>query len=286
MNNEKTRFSRLKTIISDNKVATIAAIYFIIILIISFLAPILPFKDPNDGSLINSLVPPGLFNKESSEFLLGTDRFGRDILSRIFYGARASLSISLISTVLSMVIGTVLGMLSGYIRSFDTIITRIVDVELAFPSIVLSIVMVAALGGSSVINLIIVLTIRGWVQYTRIVRSVVLTLRESLLIESCRCIGASKLRIIFVHILPNVISSSVAVATIQFPQLIIQESSLSFMGLGIPITVPSWGGMLEEGQQVIYSAWWPVVFPALAIGSVVFAGVIVGNKISRRFERT
>ena len=280
--NKKSSLSAVRKLACNNKLVTVTAIYFVFVILISLAAPLLPFKDPYEGSLQNSLVAPSFAS--GSGFLLGTDLFGRDILSRIVYGARTSLLISLVSVAFSMLFGTILGIIAGYIKALDVIISRIVDVELAFPSIVLSIVLVAGLGGSSVSNLIIVLIVRGWVQYTRIVRSQVLSLRESLLIESTRAIGASKLRILFIHFFPNVISSSIAVATIQFPQFIIQEASLSFMGLGIPIDIPSWGGMLQQGQQVIYSAWWPVIFPTLAIGSVVFAGVLIGDRVSRHFE--
>jgi len=282
---EKTFFSALLKAVKNNKLVTGAVIYLVLVIVVSMCAPILPISGPNEGKLINSLTPPSFITGDGSGFLFGTDMFGRDILSRIIYGARTSLSIALLSTALSMAIGTILGMVAGYIRSMDMLISRIVDVQLAFPPIVLAIVIVAALGSPSAAKLVVVMTIRGWVGYTRIVRSLVLTLRESLLIESSRCIGCSKARIIFIHLLPNVISSAVAVAIIQIPQFIIQEASLSFMGLGIPISQPSWGGMLQQGQQVIYAAWWPIVFPAIAISSIVFAGIIVGNKVSSHFER-
>ena len=268
-----------------NVVVSAAIVYLLGVILVSVCAQWLPLNDPNRGSLMDSLTPPGYLEGGNEKFPLGTDMQGRDILSRIIFGARTSLGIAFTATLLAMGLGILVGIVSGYYRRLDQLFMRIADVQMAFPSIILAIALVAALGGASVTNVIIVLAIGGWIEYARVVRSQVLSLKDSVLIEATRSLGAKNSRILFVHILPNVISSSVALATVQMPMFMIQEAGLSFLGLGVPLDIPSWGGMLKEGQQLIYNAWWPIVFPAAAITSVVFAGVIVGDWVSRRYEK-
>lgn len=269
----------------NKKVAIMAAFYLVFVILLSICAEWLPFKDPNEGALTNSLLPPSILGEGNSGFLLGTDQQGRDILSRIVYGARTSLAVAFSAALISITVGILAGLLSGYFRRLDQFIMRIADVELAFPSIIIAIPLVVALGGPSATNVIIVLAVAGWIEYARVVRSQVLVLKESLLAESTRSLGGRESRILFVHILPNVVSSCVALATVQMPMFIIMEAGLSFLGLGVPLSVPSWGGMLKEAQQMIYIAWWPIVFPTIAITSVVFAGVTLGDWVARHFEK-
>jgi len=271
--------------VRNNVVFSIALIYIVLVILVSVCAQWLPLNDPNRGTLLDSLTPPSYLEGGKEKFPLGTDMQGRDILSRIVYGARTSLGIASTSTLLAMGLGIFVGIVSGFYRRLDQLFMRIADVQMAFPSIILAIALVAALGGASVTNVIIVLAVGGWIEYARVVRSQVLSLKESVLIEATRSLGAKTSRILFVHILPNVISTSVALATVQMPMFMIQEAGLSFLGLGVPLDIPSWGGMMKEGQQLIYNAWWPIVFPAAAITSVVFAGVIVGDWVSRRYEK-
>jgi len=277
--------SKALKFVRNNVVVSAAIVYLLGVILVSVCAQWLPLNDPNRGSLMDSLTPPGYLEGGNEKFPLGTDMQGRDILSRIIFGARTSLGIAFTATLLAMGLGILVGIVSGYYRRLDQLFMRIADVQMAFPSIILAIALVAALGGASVTNVIIVLAIGGWIEYARVVRSQVLSLKESVLIEATRSLGAKNSRILFVHILPNVISSSVALATVQMPMFMIQEAGLSFLGLGVPLDIPSWGGMLKEGQQLIYNAWWPIVFPAAAITSVVFAGVIVGDWVSRRYEK-
>jgi len=277
--------SKALKFVRNNVVVSAAIVYLLGVILVSVCAQWLPLNDPNRGSLMDSLTPPGYLEGGNEKFPLGTDMQGRDILSRIIFGARTSLGIAFTATLLAMGLGILVGIVSGYYRRLDQLFMRIADVQMAFPSIILAIALVAALGGASVTNVIIVLAIGGWIEYARVVRSQVLSLKDSVLIEATRSLGAKNSRILFVHILPNVISSSVALATVQMPMFMIQEAGLSFLGLGVPLDIPSWGGMLKEGQQLIYNAWWPIVFPAAAITSVVFAGVIVGDWVSRRYEK-
>jgi peptide/nickel transport system permease protein len=276
---------KARKLMRNNKLVAAASIYLTLVIIISLCAQWLPLQDPNKGNLMDSLLPPAFSEGGSTDHWLGTDKQGRDILSRIIYGARLSLGIALFATVLSMVSGILIGLLSGYFKRMDQIFMRIADIELAFPPIVLAIALVVALGGASVLNLVIVLSIAGWIEYSRVVRSQVLSLKESTLVEATISLGANNIRILFIHILPNVVASAVALATVQLPMFMIQEAGLSFLGLGAPLDTPSWGGMLKEGQQLIYNAWWPIVLPTIAITTVVFSGVIVGDWITRRFEK-
>src|SRR5690554_2397720 len=243
---------KLLKLMRNNKMVTISGIFLILVVLVSLTAQWLPLQDPNKGNLMNSLIPPAFSEGGSSEHWLGTDKQGRDILSRIIYGARLSLGIAFFATTLSMAAGVLIGLISGYFKRMDQLFMRIADIELAFPPIVLAIALVVALGGASVLNLVIVLSIAGWIEYSRVIRSQVLSLKESVLVEATISLGAKNTRILFVHILPNVISSAVALATVQLPMFMIQEAGLSFLGLGAPLDTPSWGGMLKEGQQLIY----------------------------------
>lgn len=234
------------------------------IVLVAIFASFLPLPGPNSGDLLNSLSPPG-----TPHHVLGTDLQGRDILSRIVYGARTSLAISCGSAAAALVIGVALGVIAGYIRPLDMLIMRVVDVELAFPSMILAIAVVAGLGKASAINVLIVLIITGWIVYARTIRSSVLSLRETLFVEAALAMGVGPARIMLRHIVPGVLPTALALASVQIPMFMITEASLSYLGLGVPASTPTWGVMLEEGQQTIFSAWWPVVFPALAMAVAV-----------------
>jgi len=200
------------------------------------------------------------------------------------YGARTSLVISCGSAIAALVIGVTLGVIAGYVRPLDTLIMRIVDVELAFPSMILAIAVVAALGKASAINVIIVLIFTGWIVYARVVRSSVLSLGEALFVEAAVAMGVGSGRIMFKHIVPSVLPTALALASIQVPTFMIIEASLSYLGLGVPASTPTWGVMLEEGQQTIFSAWWPVVFPAITMAVAVLLITSVADFAVARLE--
>ena len=228
-------------------------------------APIVAPKDPYEQSLLLRLAPPSWMEDGEPGYLLGTDEFGRDILSRMLYGARISLAIGLLGVTIGSILGSVLGMLAGYFSGpVDELIMLFADMQLAFPFILLAIAIIAVLG-PSITNLIIIVGISGWMTYARVCRGVVLTLKEREFVQAVHALGGSDRRILFRHILPNILSPIIVLATLDLARLIILESTLSFLGLGVQPPNPSWGGMLGQGRQYLDTAWWLSTFPGLAI---------------------
>ena len=236
----------------------------LILVLAAIAADFFPLPDPERESLIDRLTPPGFLGGES-RFMLGTDHLGRDLLARVIFGARASLIVGVVGVLVSGMIGGLAGLLSGQIGGwFEEVVMMLADIQLAFPFMLLAIAIIAALG-PSLINLIFVVAIGGWVTYARVVRAQVLTLREREFIVAAHCIGASTPRIIFRHLLPNLVSSLVVVATLDLARIIILESTLSFLGLGVRPPTPSWGSMLADGREHLNTAWWIATFPGLAL---------------------
>jgi peptide/nickel transport system permease protein len=242
----------------------------LVMLMFAAFAPLVAPKDPTDQSLLLRLKPPIWLAEGEPGYVLGTDEVGRDILSRMIYGAQVSLSVGLIGVLIGSVIGTVLGMLAGYFSGpADEIIMLLADMQLAFPFILLAIAIIAVLGpdpaGSIPWKLIVIVGISGWMTYARVCRGVVLTVKEREFVQSVRALGGSDNRILFRHILPNILSPVIVLATLDLARLIILESTLSFLGLGVQPPSPSWGGMLGQGRQYLDTAWWLSTFPGLAI---------------------
>ena len=236
-------------------------------------APVLAPHDPNDVDVLGVLKPPAL----GSTFPLGTDRLGQDILSRVLYGARISLFVSAAALAISMVLGLALGLLAGYFGGFvDDALMTLADMELAFPSILLYIAALAVLG-PGVFNIILVLGVARWVPYGRVVRAEVLSLKEKEFVLAARATGGGDLRIILRHILPNLLAPVIVVTSFGLSTNIIVESSLSFLGLGVPVSVPTWGAMLNDGREVLRVAWWPATMPGLAIMLTVLGVNALGD---------
>jgi len=229
--------------------------------VVALLAPAISPHDPLDQDVARRLLPPAWLAGGGPEHLLGTDQLGRDILSRIIHGSRISLLVGLLSVVLSLPVGVCLGLLAGYFTGrLDDITMRIADVQLAFPFILLAITIAGVLG-PSLRNVILILAVGGWVIYARLTRGQVLSLREKEFIEAARSLGGGSFRILFRHVLPNVASPIIVVGTFAVAQMILLESSLSFLGLGVQPPTPSWGGMLNDGRAYITVAWWLTTFP-------------------------
>ncbi|MCC3356778.1 ABC transporter permease [Bacillus sp. REN16] len=258
-------------------------IILVLFVIIAILAPLIAPYDPNAQNLLARLKPPIWAEGAESGYLLGTDNLGRDIFSRVIYGTRISILVGLLAVLISGTIGVIIGLLSGYYRFFDGIMMRIADIQLAFPTILLALAIVAVLGGG-LWNLIIVLGVTGWVEYARVIRSEVLSMKTNDFVVAANTIGASDGRILFRHILPNILAPIITIGTFHVAATIIAESSLSFLGLGVPISIPSWGNMLSEGQLYVSSAWWMSLFPGLMIMFVVLAINILGDYIREGFS--
>jgi len=233
--------------------------------------------DPIKGALSARLKPPMWAKGGSIEHPLGTDKVGRDVLSRIIYGARVSLRVSLEAIVVSGFIGTVLGLLSGYFGGkVDAFIMRLVDISLGLPIILMALVFVAALGPSFT-TVIVVISVLLWSRYARQVRGETLSIKERDFIARARVAGASHLRIMFRYLLPNVVNTLIVLATLQVGFVILLESSLSFLGAGIPRPTPAWGLMVADGRELIVTAWWISMFPGLAIMLTVLSMNLLGD---------
>lgn len=233
-------------------------------------APLVAPRSATEQSLLLRLKPPFWMEEAEPGYFLGTDEVGRDILSRMIYGAQVSLSVGFLGVVIGSVLGTFLGMLAGYFSGVvDEVIMLISDMQLAFPFILLAIAIIAVLGpdpaGAIPWKLIVIVGISGWMTYARVCRGVVLTIKEREFVQSVRALGGSDGRILFRHILPNILSPVIVLATLDLARLIILESTLSFLGLGVQPPAPSWGGMLGQGRQYLDTAWWLSTFPGLAI---------------------
>jgi len=240
----------------------------------SWLAPF----DPNRQNLVLRLAEPMTAGPNGGTFWLGSDALGRDVLSRLLYGARVSLTVGFAAIAVGGTIGIVAGLLSGYFGGWvDDVIMRLGDIQLAFPFILLAIMFLVVLG-SGVWNLIIVLGVGQWVTYARIVRADTLSLREKEFVEAARALGDSTLSIIFRTILPNILAPLTVIASFNVASVILTEAALSFLGLGVPPDVPTWGSMLAESRDtLVANKWWLALFPGVAIMMTVLSFNILGD---------
>ena len=262
------------------------AILMLVLVIPAIFANQIAPHDPTRGSLGNRLAPPAWQEGGSAEHILGTDKVGRDILSRILYGSRISVVIAMIAIVVSGVIGTALGITAGYWGGWvDALIMRLVDISLSIPIILLGLVLVAALGPrtSTVIGVIVVLL---WSRYARLARGETLAVRVQDFISRAQVAGSSHVRIMFKHILPNVFNSLVVLATLQVGFVIILESTLSFLGAGVPRPNPAWGLMVADGRELVASekGWWVSLLPGMAIMLVVLSMNLLGDWLRDRLD--
>lgn len=279
----RTRPSSWSRLLRNGK-ARIGAVLLIIIVFSAVAAPVLAPHDPTVQDLRGKLSPPVWQSGGSWDHPLGTDQLGRDLLSRILYGGRVSLSVALLATVVSAVVGIALGVISGYFSGhIDSLIMRLVDIQMAFPSILLALAVMVMLG-PSFRNLILVLVISSWVFFSRIIRADVLMLREREFITAAQSIGAKPRRIVFRYIFPNLIGVMTVLATLTIARVVISEASLSFLGLGIQPPTSSWGLMLSEGRQYLSVAWWITTFPGVALMATVIGVNLLGDALRDVFD--
>jgi len=245
---------------------TLAGVAFVALLaLVAAAAPWLAPQDPTRQSLRGRLAAPALDGADGRAHLLGTDHLGRDVLSRVIHGSRVSLVIGFSAVVMGGFLGSALGILAGFSGGrLDGVIMTVADAQLAFPFILLAIGIIAVLGPSFP-TLVVVIGLSGWVSYARILRSQVLVLRSREFVEAIQALGGSVLRVVLRHVLPNVLSSIVVVATLELARSIVLEATLSFLGLGIQPPTPSWGGMIQEGRDYLDSAWWISTFPGIIL---------------------
>ena len=256
-----------------NKLALTGSGIVLLLFIVSLLAPLLAPYDPGQIDLKNVLASPTWSN------LFGTDQLGRDVLSRMIWGARISLKVGFAATGLAIIIGAILGATAGYYGGWvDAVIMRFVDIMLCFPTFFLILAVIAFLE-PSIWNIMIIIGLTGWMGVTRLVRADFITLRERDFVKAAKTIGASDLRIIFMHILPNAMASILVAATLGIAGAILTESALSFLGIGVQPPTPSWGNILTSGYANIDIAWWLSLYPGLAILITVVGYNLLGEGI-------
>jgi len=253
--------------------ALAGSLVVILLFAVSILAPWIAPCDPNQINLQKVLMSP------SADHLFGTDQLGRDVLSRMIWGARISLKVGFVATGIAILIGTILGAVSGYYgRWIDTIIMRFVDIMLCFPAFFLILAVVALLE-PSIWNIMLIIGLTGWMGITRLVRADFISLKERDFVLAARAIGAGDLRIIFVHVLPNAMASVLVAATLGVAGAILTESALSFLGIGVQPPTPSWGNILTAGKDNIDIAWWLSLYPGMAILITVLGYNLLGEGI-------
>lgn len=260
-----------------DKVALVGLLLVVIVVFIAVAAPVISPYDPAAQSLGIRLKAPSWLAGGAPGHLLGTDQLGRDILSRIFHGSRVSIVVGISVVLVAGTFGVFIGLLSGFYGGrVDDILMRLTDIQTAFPGLLLALVILTMIG-PSVENIIIVLSINGWMVYARMTRGIMLSLREVPFIEAARTIGCSNRRIIFCHALPNLVSPLLTLSMLEMARIILAEASLSFLGLGIQPPASSWGLMIAEGRKYFVTAWWLVTFPGLAIALTVFGINLVAS---------
>ena len=254
-----------------DRVALLGMIIVLSVLLVAILAPVVAPYNPYEMDLPNNRSPP------SSKHLFGTDEFGRDLLSRILYGATTSIQIGLVSVGIAMTTGILIGLIAGYFGGFtDSILMRIMDLLLAFPYILLSIVIVTMLG-PGILNTMIAVGIRSIASFARVMRGSVLSVKEDYYIKAARAVGASDTRIVFRHILPNAISPSIVLGTLDLGSAILSAAALGFLGLGAQPPTPEWGLMLSNGREYLIGSPHMVIFPGLAIMVTVLGFNLIGD---------
>jgi peptide/nickel transport system permease protein len=251
------------------------------VVLIALIAPLVS-GDPYDQDLERALLPPLWQSGADPSFPLGTDYLGRDLLSRLVYGARTSLLVGISAVLLAGLIGVPLGLMAGYFGGWsETVLMRLADAQLAFPPIVLAIGILTTVS-SSLLTIVLVLGIIGWVQYARVIRGQTLSLREREFVEAARVLGAGSPRILVRHVLPNALGPVLVIATLNVSAMILAEASLSYLGIGVRPPTAAWGTMLSEGREVFNVAWWNAVFPGLAIVWTVLGINLLGDAWQNR----
>ncbi|PTM59055.1 peptide/nickel transport system permease protein [Desmospora activa DSM 45169] len=264
-------------VLLKSKTGTIGLLIILSVVLVAIFADVIAPHNPVATKAADRLMPPMWIEGGTGDHPLGTDNLGRDVLSRIIYGSQISLLVGICSVVVAGAIGLVLGLLSGYFGGWiDRVIMRTVDSFLAIPNILLML-MVLAVMGPGLLTLILVLGVTNWVNYARVIRGEVLSIKERDFVRAAKSIGSSHTRIMGIHILPNILSSFIVISTLSVATTIIMEASLSFLGLGIQPPTVSWGGMLSDGRQYLATSWWVATFPGIAITITVLGIIFLGD---------
>lgn len=270
------RFRALKAL-RRSKPALAAILLLVTIVLMAVFAPVITWHDPARVDVLKKNQPPAFMEGGEPSYPLGTDTLGRDVWTRLVYGSRVSLLVGLTVVAIGGILGTALGLLAGFYGGWlDDGIMRLSEIQLAFPFILLAITFLAVLG-AGLGNLILVLGISSWVTYARVVRGQVMSVREKEFVEAAQSIGQRNSVILRRHILPNTFAPVIVIGSFAVASTIIAEASLSYLGLGVPPSVPTWGGMIFDGREYIQEAWWLVLIPGLAIMLTVLAINVLGD---------
>lgn len=269
-----------------NRQGVIGGTIVLAAIVMAVAAPLLAPHDPSRGDLVARFTPPMWMDGGSPDYLLGTDQQGRDVLSRIIWGARISILVGVFAVLVSGTVGVAMGLVAGYYGGLaDTVITRIVDIQLSFPFLALAVTAAAVLG-AGVVNTILILGIAGWVLYARVVRAEVLSLREREYVVATLALGATDLRLLLRHILPNVLSPVIVIATFAFAFMIITEASLTFLGLGVPPPTAAWGRMMADARSYLTIAPWVAFGPGIALATLVLGVNMLGDWLRDTLDPT
>ena len=281
----RRRSSRLLRSVRARRIVLFGFCMVALVILGALAAPLIAPHAPRAGNVIDSKLPPVWLAQGDRRFLLGTDELGRDILSRVIYGAQISLLVGFTAVAIAGAIGITVGLVAGYYGGrLDDVIMRLADIQLALPQILLAIAMLAVLG-PGLQNVILTLAITNWVTYARVVRGQVLSYREKEFVEAARCIGVGDPAIMFRHILPNTLASVIVIASFAVASTMLAEAALSFLGLSVGPDVPTWGGMVAAGRdQIITGQWWIYTFPGLAIMLTVLGVNLIGDWLRDFFD--
>jgi peptide/nickel transport system permease protein len=256
----------------------------VILGIVAAAAVLAPWIAPHgyaEQNLLRSLQPPGWLGGGDWAYPLGTDRLGRDLMSRLIFGARVSMAVAVLSVAFGGSLGTAMGLAAGYFGGWvDRATSRLIDIQLSFPAVFLAIAIMAALG-QSLVKLVLVLGFVSWVQYARIARGNTLSAREREFVHAARALGADERRVLLRHVLPTILPPLLVVAAVNMSSVVLAEAALSFLGLGVQPPTPAWGSMISEGRTAQSIAWWGTVFPGLAIALLVIGANLLGDGLQR-----
>jgi peptide/nickel transport system permease protein len=258
--------------------------FILFLVVLAVAAPLIAPKDPLAQDLLLTTVPPAGFTDAAPGFLLGTDGLGRDVLSRVIFGTRVSLTVAFVAAGLACLIGSLLGLLAGYLGHLvDTLISRLVDIWMAFPPVLLSILLVALLG-TGLHSVIIAIVVIDWTRFCRVVRTETMSQAQMDYVVAARTIGFARRAILFREILPNVVPVLIALLTLEMGIAVVVEAILSFVGLSVSSDTPTWGGMIAEGRQIVHEAWWVLAAPLVALFATVVAFNQLGDGLARSLD--
>lgn len=261
----------------QDKTAAISLLVIVAIALMAVLAPLIAPHEPATQSITSRLTPPAWLPRGTWTHPLGTDNLGRDVLSRMIWGARATLTVGLLTSLLAATLGTLVGLWAGYAGGrTDAVLMRLVDIQISFPGILL-ILLVVGVVGAGIWTLILVLSVTNWMVYARLVRSIVSSTRAAPYVEAAEIVGCRPSRVIFRHILPNLISPLMTLLILEFTNIVLAEAAVSFLGFGVQPPATSWGLDVASGRDYLFIAWWVITFPGLAIVATVLSINLFAN---------